>query len=116
VYWSHIGQDSVFASFFGHKRSQSTVQYRVTVRSSVLMPVYNGEKHVRQAIGSVLSQTLTDHELLEVEDESTDGSVELLESYDSRIRIDPTKVIRGRGRAESSGGCGPAGIPCIAGQ
>jgi glycosyltransferase involved in cell wall biosynthesis len=59
----------------------------VKVRFSVLMPVYNREKYVRQAIDSVLSQTFTDHELLVVDDGSTDGSAEVLKSYGSRIRL-----------------------------
>jgi glycosyltransferase involved in cell wall biosynthesis len=57
------------------------------VRFSVLMPVYNREKYVRQAIDSVLSQTFTDHELLVVDDGSTDGSAEVLKSYGTRIRL-----------------------------
>jgi glycosyltransferase involved in cell wall biosynthesis len=57
------------------------------VRFSILMPVYNREKYVRQAIDSVLSQPFTDHELLVVDDGSTDGSAEVLESYGSRIRL-----------------------------
>jgi glycosyltransferase involved in cell wall biosynthesis len=51
------------------------------------MPVYNREKYVRQAIDSALSQTFTDHELLVVDDGSTDGSAEVLESYGNRIRL-----------------------------
>ena len=57
------------------------------VRFSVLIPVYNREKYVRQAIDSVLSQTFTDHELLVVDDGSTDGSAEVLKSYGTRIKL-----------------------------
>jgi glycosyltransferase involved in cell wall biosynthesis len=57
------------------------------VRFSVIIPVYNREKYVRQAIDSVLSQTFTDHELLVVDDGSTDGSAEVLKSYGTRIRL-----------------------------
>jgi glycosyltransferase involved in cell wall biosynthesis len=57
------------------------------VRFSVIIPVHNREKYVRQAIDSVLSQTFTDHELLVVDDGSTDGSAEVLKSYGTRIRL-----------------------------
>lgn len=56
-------------------------------RFSVLMPAYNREKYVRQAIDSVLSQTFTDHELIVVDDGSTDGTPEVLKSYGDRIRL-----------------------------
>jgi glycosyltransferase involved in cell wall biosynthesis len=55
---------------------------------TVLMPVYNGEKYLRQAIESILSQTFTDYEFLIINDGSTDRSVEIIQSYDDpRIRI-----------------------------
>ena len=54
---------------------------------SVLMPVYNGEKFLRQAIDSVLNQTYTDFEFLIINDGSTDISEEIILSYnDERIR------------------------------
>ena len=57
------------------------------VRFSVVMPVYNRVKYVRQAIDSVLSQTFTDYELIVVDDGSTDGSAEVLQSYGNRIKV-----------------------------
>ena len=55
---------------------------------SIVIPVYNGERYLREAIESVLSQTLTDWELILVNDCSEDGSLSIMESYqDSRIRI-----------------------------
>ncbi len=57
-------------------------------RVTVLMSVYNGEKYLREAIDSVLSQTFGDFELLIINDGSTDGTWEILESYkDARIRL-----------------------------
>ncbi|MCY3779182.1 MAG: glycosyltransferase family 2 protein [Chloroflexi bacterium] len=56
---------------------------------SVIMPVYNGEKYLAEAIESILAQTFTDFEFLIVDDGSTDRSVEIIKSYgnrDSRIR------------------------------
>src|SRR5215472_9201923 len=52
------------------------------------MPVYNGEKHLREAIDSILSQTFRDFEFLIINDGSTDGSVEIIASYrDPRILL-----------------------------
>lgn len=55
---------------------------------TVLMPVYNAEAYLAQAVDSILAQTFTDFELLVINDGSTDGSAALLESYtDPRIRV-----------------------------
>lgn len=55
---------------------------------SVIIPVYNGEKTIRETIESVLAQTFTDFELLIINDGSTDRTVEIVESFaDPRIQI-----------------------------
>ncbi len=55
---------------------------------TVLMPVYNGGKYLREAIDSILDQTFRDFELLIINDGSTDDSCEIVESYgDNRIRL-----------------------------
>lgn len=52
------------------------------------MPVYNSEKFLREAIGSILQQTFTDFEFLIIDDGSTDASVAIVQSYtDPRIRF-----------------------------
>lgn len=54
---------------------------------TVLMPVYNAEKFLREAIDSILSQTFKDFEFLIINDGSTDKSEEIILSYkDPRIR------------------------------
>lgn len=54
---------------------------------TVLMPVYNGEHYLREAIDSILEQTLSDFELLIINDGSTDESEKTILSYDDdRIR------------------------------
>ena len=55
---------------------------------TVLMPVYNGEKYLREAIDSILSQTFTDFEFLIFNDGSTDNSADIIRSYsDQRIQF-----------------------------
>jgi len=55
---------------------------------SVLMPVYNAEKNLKECINSILSQTYNDFELILLDDCSTDKSVEIIKSYnDSRIKL-----------------------------
>ncbi len=54
---------------------------------TVLMPVYNAEKYLAEAIESILGQTFTDFEFLIINDGSTDDSSKIIETYtDSRIR------------------------------
>jgi glycosyltransferase involved in cell wall biosynthesis len=57
----------------------------MSVRFSVLLPVYNRENYVRQAVDSVLNQTFRDFELIAVDDGSTDKSAEVLKSYGTRL-------------------------------
>lgn len=57
-------------------------------RITVAMTMYNSSRYLRECIDSILSQTMTDFELLIVDDGSTDDSCEIIESYsDSRIRL-----------------------------
>ncbi len=60
----------------------------MTPMISVLLPVYNGEKYLREAIDSILNQTYRDFEFLIINDGSTDKSVEIIQKYnDSRIKL-----------------------------
>jgi len=51
---------------------------------SVIMPVYNGEKFLEEAIKSILAQTETEFELIIINDGSTDNSEDIILTY-SRI-------------------------------
>lgn len=54
---------------------------------SVLMPVYNAEKYLKEAIDSILNQTFKDFEFIIINDASTDNSKKIIMSYDDkRIR------------------------------
>jgi len=55
---------------------------------SVLMPLFNGERFLREAVESILGQTFTDFEFLIIDDGSTDTSVKTVGTYDDpRIRL-----------------------------
>jgi glycosyltransferase involved in cell wall biosynthesis len=54
---------------------------------SIIMPCYNGEAFLAEAIDSVLGQTFHDFELIVVDDGSADRSAEILARYGDRIRV-----------------------------
>jgi glycosyltransferase involved in cell wall biosynthesis len=56
---------------------------------TVLMTAYNRERYIAEAIESVLAQTVTDFELVIVDDRSTDGTVDVARRYlgDPRVRL-----------------------------
>lgn len=51
---------------------------------SVIMPVYNAEKYIGEAIESILDQTYTDFEFIIIDDGSSDGTVAAVKGYDDR--------------------------------
>ena len=62
----------------------------ISPQISVLMPVYNAERFVAEAVQSILSQTFGDFEFIIIDDGSSDGSLEILRRFeraDSRIRL-----------------------------
>ena len=60
----------------------------MTLPLSIIMPVWNGEKYLKEAIESILGQTFVDFEFLIIDDGSTDATESIVKSYpDSRIRF-----------------------------
>jgi len=55
---------------------------------SVILPVYNGGKYLKESIDSILNQTFNNYELIIVNDGSTDESLDIIISYkDERIKL-----------------------------
>ncbi len=60
------------------------------VKVSIIVPVYNVEKYLRQCLDSIVNQSLKEIEIICVNDGSTDNSQQILEGYaqkDKRIKI-----------------------------
>ena len=55
---------------------------------SVVLPVYNSQSYIEEAVESVLAQTFTDFELIIVDDGSTDSTSDIIKQFDdSRIKV-----------------------------
>lgn len=58
----------------------------MSVKVSIVMPVYNGEKYLKIAIDSILNQSFKDFEFIIIDDGSSDKSTEIIRLYnDERI-------------------------------
>ena len=67
---------------------QNKISY--TPKVSVIIPVYNVEKYLRECLDSVVNQTLREIEIICVDDGSTDSSLDILKEYaskDNRITV-----------------------------
>lgn len=78
---------------------------------TIVVPVYNGEKFIRQCLDSLVGQTLDDYEVLAIDDGSADNTLKILREYEERfnfVRV-LTQTNRGlyktreRGIAEAAG-------------
>ena len=54
------------------------------IKVSIVLPVYNVEKYLRQCLDSIFVQTLDEIEVVAVNDGSTDGSLAVLEEYEKK--------------------------------
>ena len=72
---------------------------------SCIVPVYNVEKYLRRCLDSLLSQTITDYEIICVNDCSPDGSLAILEEYrkkyPDKLRILQNEENMGQGRSRA---------------
>lgn len=62
---------------------------------SIVVPVWNGERHLRESLDSILGQTYPRFEVIVVDDASADATPKILESYGDRIRVLRQPATRG---------------------
>lgn len=73
---------------------------------SVISPVHNSEEYLKRCVDSILSQTLSDIEVIFIDDASEDGSYDILKSYadsDPRVLIIKLDKNIGAGGARNLG-------------
>ena len=73
---------------------------------SVIVPVYNTEKYIRECLDSIVNQTLKDIEIIIINDKSPDNSLSIINEYqkqDERIVLIDKKVNEGVGKARNDG-------------
>ena len=76
------------------------------VKVSVIIPVYDTKKWLADCLDSVMCQTLSDIEIICVDDASTDGSFSVLEKYaarDTRVRVIMMEENSGQGKCRNEG-------------
>ncbi len=74
---------------------------------SIIIPVYNGEKYINKCLKNLIGQTLKNIEIICIDDNSTDNSLEILKSFaknDNRIKVlEQDKTIKGVSAARNKG-------------
>ena len=73
---------------------------------SIIMPVYNAQMYLNEAVNSIVNQTISDWELLLIDDKSTDESLRLCNDWakkDDRITVIPLEKNGGAGNARNIG-------------
>jgi glycosyltransferase involved in cell wall biosynthesis len=57
------------------------------VRFSVIIPLYNGERYLAATLDSILDQSVAPHEIIVVDDGSTDGGPDIVARYAGRVTL-----------------------------
>ena len=94
-------EEYYYKKFFNDKNLLNKLELLNSPKISVVIPVYNAEPFLKDAINSVLNQTLMNIELVCVNDGSTDNSLKMLQEFakkDSRVIVID----------KENGGCGSA--------
>ncbi len=102
----------IFINFFKINLNNFTCQkynpilrYLINPKISIIIPVYNSEKYLKDCLDSLLNQTFNEIEIICVDDGSTDNSLSILKQYakyDNRIIILQQKN-QGAGVARNNG-------------
>lgn len=73
---------------------------------SIVIPVHNGEKYIRESLDSCLGQTYEDIEVIVVDDKSEDKTLSILQEYqqkDQRVKVIPVEKQNGLGNVINIG-------------
>ncbi|HNW23154.1 MAG TPA: glycosyltransferase [Candidatus Dojkabacteria bacterium] len=70
---------------------------------SVVIPVHNGEKYIKESIDSCLNQTYQYIEIIVVDDKSEDRTLEILKEYGEKITVLPVEKQNGLGNVINIG-------------
>ena len=70
---------------------------------SVVIPVHNGEKYIREAIESCINQDYPTLEIVVVDDKSTDNTLEILKEYGDKVIVIPVEKQNGLGNVINIG-------------
>ena len=85
-----VKEESASAPMVAGEQVEAAQYKKYNYKVSVVMPVYNADDYIRPAIETVLNQTLSDFELICVDDGSTDKSLSIINEYakkDERIKV-----------------------------
>lgn len=79
-----------YTSMWKDEQSKNQIEACTSVKISIVMPLYNAERYLSEAIESIQCQIFTEYELICINDASTDKTLEILEQFiqsEPRIRI-----------------------------
>ncbi|MBQ4114338.1 glycosyltransferase family 2 protein [bacterium] len=91
---------------FEYPQQFNKFNHETTPKFSVIVPIYNVERYIEQCIKSIQNQTLSDIEILCVDDCGKDNSIQIvknLQKDDKRIKIIHHKKNKGLGAARNTG-------------
>jgi len=87
---SYFYDSKYYGMFEKYLQEIGCIKAAIRPKVSVIIPVYNAEKYLRQCLDSVANQTLQDIEIICVDDGSTDESLNIIEEYikkDNRFQV-----------------------------
>ena len=70
---------------------------------SIVIPVHNGEKYIKESIDSCLNQTYNNIEIIVVDDKSEDRTLEILKEYGQKLTVIPVEKQNGLGNVINIG-------------
>ena len=86
--------------YAGYGKNYAAEGEKIMPKVSVIVPVYNAEKYLQECVDSILRQTLTDLELILVDDGSPDGCPALCDA--AALRDDRVRVIHQKNKGLSA--------------